>query len=369
MKKKYRYENLFLYSSLQFCGNIEEYFSRYTGKLLVFIVMPRLKNKFNLLRIYEKGNLIKERKAWSSSNIFLYYLLWYLNQIFFTLKYFSHKESVTLIGGHPISFFGMSIQRLFRNITFVYFVGDYFPRTTIALIFFEKIKKFYHDRIEYTTYLSNRINKKMNGKVINTFNKKTVMWGVKPKNLPKALPTDICSMLFVGLIKESQGLEFFLRFLRDHKNYKLNIIGICEDKLFRQYQGTIKKHGLDNRVFFPNKFFTDSELDNLSRTCHIGIALYGTSRESSTYYTDPGKVKAYAEMGLPIVMSNTSAIASYIKNFKAGEIVKLEEKSLEKAIIAIRSNYSLYKKGIKDFNNFFYYEKYYKKSFAFLEDI
>lgn len=358
-----------MYASLQFCGNIEEYFSKYTEKLLIFIVMPRLRNKFNLLRIYEKGNLIKERKAWSSSNIFLYYLLWYLNQIFFTLKYFSHKESVTLIGGHPISFFGMFIQRLFRNITFVYFVGDYFPGTTITLRFFEKIKKFYHNRIEYATYLSDRINKKMNGKIINTFNKKTVMWGVKPKNLPKFLSSNMCSMLFVGLIKESQGLEFLLRFLKDHKNYKLNIIGVCEDKLFVQYQRTIKKHSLSNRVFFPNKFFTDLELDNLSRTCNIGIALYDTSRKSSTYYTDPGKVKAYTEMGLPVVMSNTSAIVSYIKKFKAGEIVKLDEMLLERAIVAINSNYSLYEKGIKDFNNFFYYEEYYKKSFVFLEDI
>ena len=369
MKKKCRYKNLFLYSSLQFAGNIEEYFSRHTEKLLVFIVMPRLKNKFNILRIYEKGSLIRERKAWSSSNIFLYYLSWYLHQIFFTLKYFSYKETVTLIGGHPISFFGMFIQRLFRNITFVYFVGDYFPRTTIALRFFEKIKKFYHDRIEYATYLSDRINKKMNGKIMKTFNKKTVMWGVKPKNIPKSLATDICSMLFVGLIKKSQGLEFLLGFLKYHRNYRLNIIGICEDKLFSQYQRTIKKYGLKNRVFFPNIFFTDSELDNLSRTCHIGIALYDTSKKSSTYYTDPGKVKAYAEMGLPIVMSNTSAIASYVKKFKAGEVVKLDATSLERAIVAINSNYLLYKRGIRDFNNFFYYERYYKKAFAFLENI
>src|SRR5258708_987465 len=40
-----RYKNIFMYSSLQFCGNIEEYFSKHTEKLVVFITMPRLKNK------------------------------------------------------------------------------------------------------------------------------------------------------------------------------------------------------------------------------------------------------------------------------------------------------------------------------------
>ena len=358
-----------MYASLQFCGNIEEYFRRHTEKLLVFIVMPRLKNEFNLVRLYREGRLVEEKKVLSSDSILLYYFFWYFYQIVFLLKYFSQKESVTLIGGHPISFFGMFIQRLFRNITFVYFVGDYFPPTTIVLRFFEKLKKFYHDRIKCATYLSDRINKKMNGKIVNTFNKKTVMWGVKPKNLSKSLATDICSMLFVGLIKESQGLEFILRFLKDHKKYKLNIIGVCEDKLFRQYLGTITKYDLNSRVYFPNKFFTDLELDNLSRTCHIGIALYDTSKESSTYYTDPGKVKAYAEMGLPVIMSDTSAIASFIKEFKAGEVIDLNRKSLEKALLLINNNYMFYQKGLDDFNAFFYYETYYEKAFKFLERI
>lgn len=358
-----------MYASLQFCGNIEEYFYKNTEKLLVYIVMPRLKNEFNLLRVYEKGDLIQEKKVLSSSNIFLYYFLWYLGQIFFMLKYFSHKEEVVLIGGHPISFLGMFIQRLFRKITFVYFVGDYFPSTTITLSFFEKLKKFYHERMEYAVYLSDRINNKMNGKTMNTYNKKTVMWGVKPKNVERSLPKDFCSLLFVGLIKESQGLEFLLRFLKDHGKYRLSIIGICEDQLFRQFQKTITKYSLNNRVFFPNKFFTDLELDNFSKTCHIGIALYDTSRKSSTYYTDPGKVKAYAEMGLPIIMSNTSAIAAYIKKFNAGKIVRIEKESLRKAIIEISDNYQLYKKGVKSFNNFFSYERYYQKSFSFLESI
>lgn len=358
-----------MYASLQFCGNIEEYFRKHTEKLLVFIVMPRLKNKFNLLRIYEKGNLTEEKKVLSSSNIFLYYLLWYLNQIFFTFKHFRYKEKFTIIGGHPISFFGMLIWRLFRKITFVYFVGDYFPPTNLTLRLFEKIKKFYHNKIKYATYLSDGINKKMNGRILNTFNKKTVMWGVRPKNIKKSLSSDTFSMLFVGLIKESQGLEFLLRFLKDRKNYRLNIIGVCEDNLFRRYQKTIHEYNLNNRVFFPNKFFIDTELDTLSAGCRVGIALYGTSRESSSYYTDPGKVKAYAEMNLPIIISNTTAIAPYIKRFKAGEVINLDKKSLEKALLSINNNYLAYQKGLDKFNAFFYYETYYKKAFKFLEKI
>lgn len=360
---------MFMVSSLQFCGNIEEYFSRHCEKLVAFIVMPRLKNKGNLLRVYKYRKLTLEQKVWSSENIFLYYLSWYVFHIFIILKYFSRKEKLIVYSPHPISFFAMSLQKLMRNITFIYFVADFFPPTAFSLRLFEKLKKFYHDRIPYATYLSDRINKLMSGEVLDTAYRKTVMWGVKPKHIQRSLPPDICSLLFVGLIKPGQGLSLLFRFLQENKNYKLNIIGNCSDDLFQNYQQTIKKYKIHARVFFPNKFFSDSELDHLSKKCHVGVALYDTSKNSATYYTDPGKIKAYAELGLPVIMSDTSAIAIYVKKFKSGEVIGYSKESMTQALINIKENYKIYKKGIERFNSFFYYESYYKKKFNFLEKI
>lgn len=364
-----RYNNLFMVSSLQFCGNIEEYFSQHCEKLVAFIVMPRLKNKGNLLRVYKHRRLTLEQRVWSSENIFLYYLSWYVFHIFLILKYFSRKEKFIVYSPHPISFFAMSLQKLMRNITFVYFVGDFFPPTAFSLRLFEKLKKFYHDRIPYATYLSDRINKQMNGEVLDTVSRKTVMWGVKPKHIQRSFSPNICSLLFVGLIKPGQGLESLLLFIKNHKDYELNIVGNCSNDFYKKYQQKIKDYGIQNRVFFPNKFFIDSELDSLSKVCHIGVALYDTSSKSSTFYTDPGKVKTYTEMGLPVVMSNTSAVAPYVKKFNAGKIVTLSEKSIEAAFLAIKDNYKYYEKGVEAFNNFFYYESYYKKKYKFLEKI
>lgn len=354
-------------SSLQFCGNIEEYFSQHCEKLVAFIVMPRLKNNGNLLRVYKNRKLVLEQKIWSSENIFLYYLSWYIFHIFFILKYFSKKEKLVVYSPHPISFFAMSIQKLMRNIMFIYFVGDFFPPTAFSLRLFEKLKKFYHDRISYATYLSDTINKQMNREVLDNEYRKTVMWGVKPKQIQRSLPKNICSLLFVGLVKPGQGLESLLLFIKNHKDYKLNIIGNCSDDLYKMYQATIANYRITERVFFPNKFFSDRDLDSVSKKCHIGIALYDISNKSSTFYTDPGKVKAYTEMGLPVVMSNTSAIAPYIEKFSAGMIVTVDEKAIETAFLEIKKNYANYKKGVESFNDFFYYESYYKKKFKFLE--
>ena len=368
MIKKYRYKSLFLYSSLQFIGNIEEYFVENTEKLVAFLIIPRLKHTYNLIRLYKKGVLIEEKKVKFSENIFMYYLLWYFYQTIFLLKYFSSNEKVFVITFHPISFFGMSLQKKVRNIEYVYWIGDYFPPVNLSLKLFEKLKKNYHDAVQYSCYLSNQINEKLNGKIVNNFYRKTIMWGVYPKRIKRDSGKNNFSFLFVGQITESQGLHFFYEFLKKHAEYSMKIIGICDEVLYKQHQRIIKNYKIGNQVYFPNKFFSNEEMEKLSKSCHVGVALYKVGKLNATYYTDPGKIKTYAQLGLPVLMSDISAIATYIKKFNAGEVISLNNKSINEGILKIRKNYDSYVEGIAKFNQLFYYKVYYKRLFTFLEN-
>lgn len=368
-KKKFRYGNIFTYASLQFCGNIEEYFSHHAKKLVVFIVMPRLKNKDNLIRIYKRGKLVKEEKIQLSQNIFLYYFLWYVTYFRIILTYFSSKEKMISLSFHPVSLFGMTIQKILRKITFVFWVGDYFPPTTMGVRTYEAVKKFYHDKIPYSCYLGDGINAKMNGKVLDTYKRKTVMWGVKPKNLPRKTTKNKFTILFVGVVKPSQGLDHIFSFLKSHKDSYLNIIGICDPQLFSKYKKIIKMNKIEKQVFFPNRFFSDDEVDKLSLRSHVGIAMYDTDPNNPTFYTDPGKVKAYIEMGLPVIMSDVSEVSKYIKNYKAGEVIEQNEYAIQHAIEKIKKNYTTYEKGVKKLTEYFYFERYYKSKFVFLEKL
>ncbi len=369
MKQTYRYESIFTYGSLQSVGHAEEYFSEHTRKLVMYIVMPRVKNKGNLLRIYQDGRLVKEEKVLSSGNFFFYYLSWLWHNWKFILTYFEKEERFIVLSGHPIFFFGMSIQKLLRpNMQFAYWIGDYFPPINLSLRLFEKLKKYYHDRVSYTYYLSDTINKILNeGTIMNDRWKKTVMWGVKPIITRRRDIKGEFNILFIGLLKEGQGIEVILKFLATHPEYALKIIGICRDDLFEYYQALIGQYGIGERVFFPNKFYSDSELEGIAKDCHVGIALYDIGKLNATYYTDPGKVKTYIEMGLPVVMSSTSAIAPYVINFCCGEIIDGQEPSLAQALVKIQRNYSSYCRGLKKFVDYFYFETYYKKSFRGLE--
>lgn len=361
----FRYKNIFMYASLQFCGNVEEYIAKNTQKLVVFIVQPRIKNKGNLLRVYKEGSIIEQKEIELSENIFLYYFLWYINYIKFIFKYFTREDKVVVMTSHPISFFGMIIQRLLRNVRF-FFWTEYFPRANLLLRLFDDLKNFYHKRVDFAGYFGDRVNKLMNGKVVNTKKRKTILWGVKPRIIREGIPQGPLTMLFVGVIKEFQGLDLVFSFLKKNKEYKLNIIGVCDDRLYKKYKKLFAEYRITNQVYFPNRFIPKEELEEISKKCFVGVAPYLTGSMYGTYYIDPGKTKEYAELGLPIIMSNTSVIAPYVKKFNAGEVIKRDVGSLRIAIEKIKKNYDIYLGGLKRFNDHFYYEKYYGEKFSFL---
>ena len=121
--KQFRYKNIILYSSHQWCGNSFEYFRDHTEKFLVFLLMPRVQNKDNELRVYEKGKLIEKVSLCMSEKFFPYYFFWYWNYLWALWKYFKRDEKVYLIIAHPYNFFLGSIQKLFRNVEFVYWIA------------------------------------------------------------------------------------------------------------------------------------------------------------------------------------------------------------------------------------------------------
>ncbi len=355
-----------MYSSHQSTANTEEYFAMHTEKLVVFVLNPRQYDT-NLVRLYKKGLLVEEKKIKNPKKKFAFYFMWYINYLTFLMRYFTRKEKIIIISWSPISFFGMTIQKMLRNIDFLFYDGDYFPPVNTTLILYEALKRYYNQKVKYAFYSGDLINEKMNGKVLNTPYRKTALWGVWPRNIKRKFDKDNFTILFVGLIKESQDLKFLFDFLKEHKNYKLKIIGVCTGNLYAKYSRIIEKNGMRDQVYFPNRFFSDKELEEVSKACQVGIALYDITPTNGTYYTDPGKVKTYASLGLPIIMSNMSAIAPYIKRFNCGILVKNDEMELEKALLDMKKNYTKYLQGLEKFNKYFYYETVYKKTFRILE--
>lgn len=367
MAFKFRYKNILLYTTHQWCGNTLQYFIENTERLAVFLLMPRVQTTANVIRIYERGKLMREEQTPLSENFFLYYLLWYFHYIVAIFKYFPRSEKLVVITAHPYVLFATQIQKLFRRIVFVYWIADYWPPTKLSLLLFEKLKMFYHKHIDFGCYLGDGVNKIMNGKIVNSNNKRTIMFGVNPKNITRNFEQAKNTLLYVGVVRPYTGLEIVYEFLKKNKNYSLRVIGNCENAIYKLHKNLIRQLGLEDRVFFPNIFYFDDELNKISGKCFIGIALYDTSPDHSIYYADPGKIKAYTEMGLPIIMTNTSSIYPYIKKFHAGEVIKRNTEAFSQAVKKIKADYYSYKMGVEKFNQYFYYNRYYNEKFNFLE--
>ena len=339
-----------------------EYLADHTRDLLIYIVQPRIGPHVNLLRRYHEGVLVEERPVRSSQNLFFYYLLWYMNHVRFLLAFCPRNETTLVFAGHPIVCFGMGLFRRVRPIRYAYWIGDYFPSAHPLVRLFERLKKRYHDRVDYAFYLSDAINRVMNGTVVNSPNRRTVMWGVKPFPNAPTPPLEPFTLLFVGLIRPGQGLETLFDFLATHGEYRLNVIGVCQPEYHAHLQERIDRLKIRERLFFPNRFYSESALLEVAQRSHVGLALYETTADNFTHFADPGKVKAYAEMHLPVVMTRISDIVPYVERFRSGVVIDRIDQ-IGEALERIQCKYLQYQEGISQFNACFEYERYYQEAF------
>lgn len=333
-------------------------------------VLPRFGEQRHVVRLYEEGRLVEERLLRSSQNIFLYYWLWFWHHNKEILRFTKGIKTRTLVFcGHPVCFFGMSLMKLFRKLSYLYWIGDFFPNKSFVIKAFERVKRFYHDHVPFAYYLSDAINRKMNGgKVVSEPCRRTLMWGMKSIDLNCPSERNSKRLLFVGLARDGQGIDMILDFLKREPEYSLAIVGVAANGYERQIDRMIADYGLEERVYFQNRFHSDEELRIMARDSFVGLALYSLGEENFTHYADPGKVKAYLEMGLPVIMTRISEIVPFVEKFHAGEIVSGMDE-IGAAAKKIAGDYDSYVKGVKDFSDCFEYSSLYSEAFHPMEDL
>lgn len=367
--KKWRFGNILQTSTAQFDGHIRDYFVKNSKRVVALYILPRSGSVRNFIEVYERGKLKKRIELFSPKNVIVAYITYYFQYLFILFRIFPRREKIYFVNHLPIFFFFNSIIRIFRKIEIIYWIADYWPMTSLSIKIFRFLIYFYHARSQKTLYMSDRINKKMNGIILSSVNKKTVMLGIDPQKISNSRKIDSkIKLCFVGVLIESQGIDILLSVVAKNSNVTLNIIGTGEKELVEKYRKLIEKYNISSRVYFPNSFLYGEDLRRSIQDCYVGMALYRVDKNTATYYADPSKIKQYAELGLPIIMTKAAEVSRYIERFHAGIVVERDVKSVNTAIEKIRRNYSYYLSGLVKFNNYFEYERYYNKAFQFLEN-
>lgn len=177
--------------------------------------------------------------------------------------------------------------------------------------------------------------------------------GRKTRVVPSVFPlragmfvekSEIFRMLFVGHLKESQGLQLAIEsmpeILRRFPQARLLVIGTgpFESNL----RTLVHALRLDVSVTFLGQIEDHRMIEVILGRGGVGIAPYVPQLEGITTNADPMKPKVYLACGLPIVMTRVPWFARVIEERNAGVIIDYDKKQFIDAISTVLGDETRY---------------------------
>lgn len=235
----------------------------------------------------------------------------------------------------------------------IYWVWDYYPpmhKNKIVMLFrwmYWQLDRS-ANKSDSVVYLNQRLIelRKSIGVWNNNINSKIIPIGTDPRYIKKQRNMESIKLVFVGVLKKSQGLDIVFdnatQLVKMFPKISIDIIGSGPDEAYfkRRSGKTMLKttfHG-----FLPN----ENAVDKIISNCHIGVATYIPEESNVSYYGDPSKIKLYISQGIPVITTDVFSFSEEILYLKAGIIVDyFKPGQLVAAIKEINSHKSFYEKN------------------------
>ena len=223
------------------------------------------------------------------------------------------------------------IGNLLRSLKYIkktiFWVWDYFPpyypdwRLRLARKIYWQLDNPAINSSNSVIFLNKKlaqIRQKLN--VISPLKKLTVIpIGTNPIN--KIYNNDQVIIGHMGMLKWGQGLDLLFDALpelkKKIKNLKVEIIGSGPDEI--HFRERAKK--FSSFVKFYGYIQNDDDVDNIIKNWQVGIATYIPDKSSEHYWTDPSKIKAYINQGVPVITTAVPEFANEVVSNKAGIII------------------------------------------------
>lgn len=254
----------------------------------------------------------------------------------------------------------------------IYWVWDYFPPThpdirlriaRWAYWKFDKPSRTLSSKIVFLNSHLESARKEKNGlsKIIKY---PIIPIGTNPVSNNLKLSENII-IGHLGMLKRSQGLDLLFDSLKILQKLfpkiKVEIIGSGpEENHFRKrakkFANIIKFHGYIEK---------DDDVDKIMRKWSVGIATYAPIPWSEHYWTDPSKIKAYINQGLPVITTNVPKFAQEIENSKAGIVIDYNsDQEFVNAVVKIIKNKKDFANNALRLAEKYNYKKLYPKLFT-----
>lgn len=170
---------------------------------------------------------------------------------------------------------------------------------------------------------------------------------------------------FIGVIKKSQGLSDVFNnansIIKTFPNAKFEIIGSGPDD---DYFKKIAKNSNLPTTF--HGYLEGESFNDVLKKCTIGVATYLPDSSNVSHFGDPGKVKRYLALGMPVIITDVFEFAKEIEKNKAGVIIKSgKSDEFANALKEIMDNHSMYSSNALNLAKKYYYKKIYPEMFDF----
>ncbi len=168
---------------------------------------------------------------------------------------------------------------------------------------------------------------------------------------------------FIGVLKKTQGVDIVFdnatRLIREFGSVKYEIVGSGPDEIY--FKARAKKSKINTKFY---GYLEGDSFNDVLRECTIGIATYTSDAGNVSQYGDPGKIKRYLSLGIPIITTDLIEFAEEIERSGAGIVVDYNNgEAFIEAVNKIMKNQGVYSKNAYKLSQKFYYRKIYPKMF------
>lgn len=316
------------------------------GKYNIFHIkhsFPDAKDRKSAIATYLKG---KRREITTKDYIFLPEPLIYIKETFFTLKWLtsSNLKYDLYIGVDGLcTFWGLLLKNFGVCKKVIYWSIDFVPLSRFKSgwknFFYHKINTFACKYADEVWDLSPRMvkgRKKYFGINYRDYKShRVVPYGLWIGRIKK-IPYDKCeksTLVFMGHLMKKQGVDMVIKnigkIVKQIPNFKFKIIG---DGNYRSDLVELsRKLSVDKYCQFLGRIDNIALEKEVAKSA-VAIAPYIKTKDSYTYYADPGKVKTYLACGIPVLLTDLPWNAKEIEQKECGYIIKDDGSNLIKKL-------------------------------------
>lgn len=252
---------------------------------------------------------------------------------------------------------GLILKKLGKVQKVVYYAMDFSPnrlKSTFLNWIYHTIEKFcviHADEVWNTSLGISLGREKYLHLDRNKFTQKLVPTGIWPGIVQRKNFNQIKKnqLFFIGHLLEKQGVQIVLEAIPDIikriKDFKFIVVGSgeYEDELKK----ITKKLKIEHHVEFTGAIADHEEVHRLMGDSAVGIAPYKPDKEqvnNFTYYGDPGKIKDYINMGLPVILTDVSHNAKYLEEKECAIVISYSKQSVAKAVLKLMTDMEMLKR-------------------------